>query len=343
MTLRDCEYGSCRQPAERDIGNCAICSLHLCAEHSQISFHNCPSQVRYCYADIYQVFNFAEPSYRTQSQMLITKRMIALKRDISGLAFIKSTLLPFFPWLAIFVMVFLVPFLRLWRMAKDALIMKPFQARLVDKIATSISDSKMELSGWPESGLMTLSSRQNPRKSTSSSARFSRWRMDMLPGVLLLNNDAGFFLKHFDDKGDHLLVDEDFNLTGVIDWEFTSAEPKAHAFSSPCMLWPVRDFYDGKNDLSPEETEFANIFERRGRQDMAHLVRDGRKMQRYQFYNGGGVSRNQDEFEALFQGLRASWAAEHDQLEPFQDWKDEALHMYAGDEQLDLLRRSHSS
>lgn len=96
------------------------------------------------------------------------------------------------------------------------------------------------------------------------------WRHDMIPhvGTHCLKNGSGFFLKHFDDKGDHILVDTDFNITGIIDWEFASAEPKALAFSTPCMLWPVGDFYDGKAELSAEEIEFAEIFEARGREDM---------------------------------------------------------------------------
>ena len=127
------------------------------------------------------------------------------------------------------------------------------------------------------------------------------WRVDMIPKVLSLHNSAGFFLKHGEDKGDHIFVDEDFNITGIIDWEFASVESKALAFSSPCMLWPVNDFYDGNNRLNPEEIEFAEIFERRGRADMASFIRNGRKMQRYLFFLGGGTSCGREEFEALFQ------------------------------------------
>ncbi len=168
-----------------------------------------------------------------------------------------------------------------------------------------------------------------------------RWRGDMIPEVLSLHNHGGFFLKQFEEKGDHILVDDDFNITGIIDWEFASMEPKALAFSSPCMLWPVADFYAGSNGLSPEELELAAIFERRGRNDLADMVRNGRKMQRFLFFNGGGVSHEQEEFEAMFQGLRAAWAGHNNEPGPYQTWKDEALKKYAGDEQLmHLLRRS---
>lgn len=31
-------------------------------------------------------------------------------------------------------------------------------------------------------------------------------------------DDGPFFLKHMDDKGDHILVDDEYNITGIIDW-----------------------------------------------------------------------------------------------------------------------------
>ena len=159
------------------------------------------------------------------------------------------------------------------------------------------------------------------------------WRVDMIPKVLSLHNSAGFFLKHCEDKGDHIFVDPDFNITGIIDWEFASVESKALAFSSPCMLWPVGDFYDGSNRLNPEELEFADMFESRGRADMASFIRNGRKMQRYLFFLGG-TSREREEFEAMFQGLRAAWAEDGSQVEPYQAWKEGALRKYAADTQL---------
>ena len=109
------------------------------------------------------------------------------------------------------------------------------------------------------------------------------------------------------------------------------------------MIWPVNEFYAGSNDLSLEEIELAAIFESRGRTDMASLVRDGRKMQRFLFFNGGGISREQEDFEALFQGLRAAWAGNNNKLSPYQTWKNEALEKYAGDEQLIQLLRKCSA
>lgn len=51
-----------------------------------------------------------------------------------------------------------------------------------------------------------------------------RFLLDLVP--LLMNPtppavDDGkeFYLRHADDKGDHILVDDEFNLTGIIGWE----------------------------------------------------------------------------------------------------------------------------
>lgn len=156
----------------------------------------------------------------------------------------------------------------------------------------------------------------------------------MVQEVVSLHSGAGFYLKHFDDKGDHILVDKEFNITGIIDWEFASLEPRALAFSSPCMLWPVGDFFAGSNRLSSEEMQFAAIFERRQRKGLAHLIRNGRKMQRYLYPIGGGLPQEREEFEAMFHGLQAEWAEDSSQLVRYQTWKDEALKRYAGDEQL---------
>jgi hypothetical protein len=85
-----------------------------------------------------------------------------------------------------------------------------------------------------------------------------------------------FYLKHADDKGDHILVDDDYNITGVIDWEWAHTDSKAAAFNSPVMLLPVADFYDGINHPGEDELAFAQAFEDRGHPDLAEAVRNGR-------------------------------------------------------------------
>jgi hypothetical protein len=117
------------------------------------------------------------------------------------------------------------------------------------------------------------------------------WRLAVLPELVAGSTcpQGPFYLSHYDAKGDHILVDAQHNVTGIIDWEFASAEAKELAFSSPCMVWPVGDFYGGSNSLAEDELRFAAVFERRGRADMGRLVREGRRWQRYLYFLGGGA------------------------------------------------------
>ena len=168
------------------------------------------------------------------------------------------------------------------------------------------------------------------------------WRRDMITHATNLCNETAtkaFFLKHGEDKGDHIMVDADFNITGIIDWECTTTEPKALAFSTPCMLFPVADFYDGKNNLSAEETEFAGLLEARGRHDLAKIVLASRKMQRLTWVNGVGGYRDEEEFRSLFTGVRAAWADcdTNETLSAHEEWLADAKERYRDDAGLQSL------
>ncbi|KAH0290287.1 hypothetical protein M436DRAFT_74137 [Aureobasidium namibiae CBS 147.97] len=136
------------------------------------------------------------------------------------------------------------------------------------------------------------------------------WRLEHLPSLLASAAGDKFYLKHGEDKGDHILVDQDYNITGIIDWEFATIETKKSAFSSPCMMWPVLEYYDGSNELSQEEREFAQIFNTRGRQDMAQMILQGRKWQRFLFFLGPTGTHHCEDFGNLFQGLRRTFEGE---------------------------------
>jgi hypothetical protein len=145
------------------------------------------------------------------------------------------------------------------------------------------------------------------------------WRLEHLPGLVASAADDHFYMKHADDKGDHILIDKDYNITGIIDWEFASTETKKYAFSSPCMMWPVQKYYNGSNDLSREECEFAQMFQRRGREDMAQMILQGRPWQRFLFFLGTADTPPYDVFSKLFQGLRRSFEGES--IGSYLEWR----------------------
>ena len=59
-------------------------------------------------------------------------------------------------------------------------------------------------------------------------------------------DNGPFFLKHMDDKSDHILVDKDYNVTGFIDWTFARAVPMYAAFGPSLLTADMNDIYQGK-------------------------------------------------------------------------------------------------
>ncbi|KAK1595586.1 uncharacterized protein LY79DRAFT_546829 [Colletotrichum navitas] len=148
-----------------------------------------------------------------------------------------------------------------------------------------------------------------------------------------------FFLKHPDDKGDHILVNESYDIVGIIDWEWTRTATKVEAFSSPCMMWPLGKFYEGSNELAPEEMRLAEIFQERGREDLSNYVLLGRKVQRFFFALGPESSSDRQTFLDLFVGLKMAFGFEGEPWEGWEKWKGKALLKWENDKLLQGLLR----
>ncbi|PGG95500.1 hypothetical protein AJ80_09953 [Polytolypa hystricis UAMH7299] len=160
------------------------------------------------------------------------------------------------------------------------------------------------------------------------------WRLQTIPDLIAATNSkegGPFYLQHASETANHIMVDDDGNITALVDWACASVQSKEYAFSSPPMLWPREVFLRGDNTLSAEELEYAEAFRHRGRADMADLVIHGRKLQRFLFALGGSWTNDQAEFEALFQGLRQAFVAEGDEAaaaaaaEPYASWSERAI------------------
>lgn len=165
-----------------------------------------------------------------------------------------------------------------------------------------------------------------------------RFRLDVASGLWADGpSEDRFFLKHPDDKGDHILVNESYDIVGIIDWEWTRTASKPEAFSSPCMMWPLGKFYGGSNELAPDEVRLAEIFEERGRKDLSDCVMQGRKAQRFFFALGPeSPSSDRKTFLDLFMGLQSAFNLWD---EGWDKWRDEALVRWKDDELLQGLVR----
>ncbi|KZF20990.1 hypothetical protein L228DRAFT_212804 [Xylona heveae TC161] len=149
-----------------------------------------------------------------------------------------------------------------------------------------------------------------------------------------------FYLKHADDKGDHILVDEAYNITGIVDWEWAYTAPAEIAFNSPIVFFDVAKFYDGSNHIDKDEVYFASQLELKGHDDLAKVVRNGRLQHRFAFCCGYNLDADWDGFLGLFLGLRNATGVDND-LDWFT-WKSIALERYKEDNDVKTLLNKSS-
>ncbi|TQN66450.1 hypothetical protein CSHISOI_09052, partial [Colletotrichum shisoi] len=148
--------------------------------------------------------------------------------------------------------------------------------------------------------------------------------------------ESQFFLKHPDDKGDHILINDNFDIVGIIDWEWTRTVSREEAFSSPSMMWPVAKFYAGANELAPDELRFAEVFRERGREDLSDYILKSRKVQRFFFALGSESPSDTPTFASLFMGLTRAFNYED---EAWGQWRNSALDRWRDDNELQKLVR----
>ncbi|WWC60587.1 uncharacterized protein I303_103161 [Kwoniella dejecticola CBS 10117] len=83
------------------------------------------------------------------------------------------------------------------------------------------------------------------------------------------------YLKHDDEKGDHFLW-EDGKVVGIIDWEWAYVTTFEEAFATPYIFYEDIDYIASDNIMTKAEKILIGIYERHGRNDLAHCVSNGR-------------------------------------------------------------------
>ncbi|WVQ94462.1 hypothetical protein IAU59_001541 [Kwoniella sp. CBS 9459] len=118
----------------------------------------------------------------------------------------------------------------------------------------------------------------------------------LIQGCAELDNPGPFYIKHDDDRGDHIRAAEDGAVTGVIDWEWAYTTNKEEAFCAP-IGWAHKQYRNGKNDvLVKPELCLIEAYTAAGRPDLGDCVRGGRKYHRLnhfmRFPNSGYINLN---------------------------------------------------
>ncbi|KAF7854712.1 hypothetical protein EAF04_010281 [Stromatinia cepivora] len=119
----------------------------------------------------------------------------------------------------------------------------------------------------------------------TSIAYFTAWSEQYLELIADVSQEESqepekFYLKHVDDKGDHFLVDEQLNITGVIDWQMACIVPRNEAFGPSIDTVNMKDLCSGKFSLSPDDLALADILHKRGFSGLPGIM-DDEKIRRY--------------------------------------------------------------
>ncbi|KAI9675960.1 MAG: hypothetical protein M1829_003198 [Trizodia sp. TS-e1964] len=87
------------------------------------------------------------------------------------------------------------------------------------------------------------------------------------------NDSNPRYLNHLDSRDANFLVDDEYNITGVIDWESAIVSPNYSAFQSPLLLFDLVEVYQrGLSTPSLEEAKFAGILKENGHEGLAKLA-----------------------------------------------------------------------
>lgn len=143
--------------------------------------------------------------------------------------------------------------------------------------------------------------------------------------------DDKFFLKHVDDKGDHLLVDQDLNITGIIDWQMARVVPRREAFALSLVSADMGALCDGHISISTQDVAFRNALAEKG-SGLASYAGD--EMAR-RFFWGLGLEPKWAYAMPLAKAILQVFGVE----QSWDEWKEAALKRYRGDERLKALMK----
>ncbi|KAI0197744.1 hypothetical protein F4808DRAFT_463448 [Astrocystis sublimbata] len=139
-----------------------------------------------------------------------------------------------------------------------------------------------------------------------------------------------FFLKHVDDKGDHLLVDEKLNITGIIDWQMARVVPRREAFGPSLVTADMGALCSGKVSLSVDDVALAGALRERGSPELANYMGD-EKVRR--FFWGLALEPKWSYALPLANAILNVFGVDQD----WTTWRETALREYETDERLRAL------
>jgi hypothetical protein len=110
-----------------------------------------------------------------------------------------------------------------------------------------------------------------------------------------------FFLKHVDDKGDHILLDSCGTVSGMIDWQFTRCVPALEASGPSYVSADNTQLWSANEGLTANDHLLANMLLEKGYPHLADVMTQGEVMRRFQ--NGISDADDVEQAREILKGL----------------------------------------
>ncbi|EPS26529.1 hypothetical protein PDE_01466 [Penicillium oxalicum 114-2] len=106
---------------------------------------------------------------------------------------------------------------------------------------------------------------------------------DTKPAEISLEATEQFYLKHLDDKGDHLMVDDELNTIGIIYLQTARVVPAGEAFGPSLATAEMDGIYNGRSSLTVHDLALARFLEAKGATSLAGIMSRDEKVRRFFF------------------------------------------------------------
>lgn len=144
-----------------------------------------------------------------------------------------------------------------------------------------------------------------------------------------------FFIKHVDDKGDHVLVDDDLNITGIIDWQMARVVPAVEAFGPSLVTSDMSALCGGDVGLTEDDKALAEALA----DQVPELAQYATNEQVRRFVWGLAHEKEWEYALPLAKALLQVFGVE----QGWDEWRVTALQKYASDERLQILVESEEA
>ncbi|KAJ4303441.1 hypothetical protein N0V90_002335 [Kalmusia sp. IMI 367209] len=143
------------------------------------------------------------------------------------------------------------------------------------------------------------------------------------------------------DAGDHILVDENCNITEIIDWSFARIVPSYDAFGPSLVTANMDDILKGKTGLSGNDKLLGRMLRHRD-SDIARFANSQDKCRRCMFGLGMGMNLTWYEAVDIFKGILITFGEASEDMD-WETWKTHALERWADDEDLRILVKTSAN